>query len=430
MAHKSPLADLHDNAEALADLYGPPERGVKVVVTYGQFELEYASIRKACGLLDLPTRGLIEVDGADRETFLNRMLTQELKGFAPGQSRRSFWLNRKGRVDADLRLMNLGERYVVDVDVHAAARAVETLSAYVITEDVRISDVSDQWHRLAMHGPLSLDVLSRHARREDASAIGEVREGTCVAVLVACEDGRSRQAIVERCDQCGVIGLEVSVRVGDASAVYLALLRSAHENVPGHAGPNPRPMLRPIGWAAFNVARIEAGSAMYNIDFGPDSLPAETGVLDSRVSFKKGCYLGQEVVARMYSLGHPKQQLVGLKITDPAYRPGTTSAGDATADAEATFARCPETGSLVFAEPSPGAELGEPVGAVTSATLAPMLSREPIALAMVKWACVKPGTRLLVLAEGVLLPAEVRTGLSSLSRGSADGTTAPGGTQG
>jgi glycine cleavage system aminomethyltransferase T len=70
------------------------------------------------------------------------------------------------------------------------------------------------------------------------------------------------------------------------------------------------------------------------------------------------------------------------------------------------------------------------VGAVTSATLAPMLSREPIALAMVKWACVKPGTRLLVQAEGVLLPAEVRTGLSSLSRGTADGTTVPGGTQG
>lgn len=430
MAHTSPLAELHDNAEALADLYGPPESGVKVVMTYGQFELEYASIRKACGLLDLPTRGLIEVEGADRESFLNRMLTQEIKGFAPGQSRPSFWLNRKGRVDADLRLMNVGDRYLADVDVHAAGRAVQTLSAYVITEDVRIRDVSEQWHRLALHGPLALDVLSRHARREDGSAIGALNEGSCAAVLIACEDGRSRQAIVERCDQCGVIGLELSVRVGDARDIYLALLRSAHESVPGHAGPNSRPMLRPIGWAAFNVARIEAGTAMYNIDFGPDSLPAETGVLDSRVSFKKGCYLGQEVVARMHALGHPKQQLVGLNLTDPAYRPGTTSVGDATTDAESTFARCPETGSLVFAEPEPGAEVGEPVGAVTSATLAPMLSRQPIALAMVKWACVKPGTRLLVQAEDVLLPAEVRAALSSLPRGSAEGATLSGKTQG
>lgn len=132
----------------------------------------------------------------------------------------------------------------------------------------------------------------------------------------------------------------------------------------------------------------------------------------------------------MHALGHPKQQLVGLNLTDPAYRPGTTSVGDATTDAESTFARCPETGSLVFAEPEPGAEVGEPVGAVTSATLAPMLSRQPIALAMVKWACVKPGTRLLVQAEDVLLPAEVRAALSSLPRGSAEGATLSGKTQG
>src|SRR6185436_21150893 len=75
-------------------------------------------------------------------------------------------------------------------------------------------------------------------------------------------------------------------------------------------------LARRIGWHAYNIARLEAGWPIFNIDFGPDSLPHETGVLNDRVSFKKGCYLGQEVVARMQSLGHPKQRLVGLKAVE------------------------------------------------------------------------------------------------------------------
>src|SRR5439155_17574914 len=117
---------------------------------------------------------------------------------------------------------------------------------------------------------------------------------------------------------------------------------------------------RRIGWHAYNIARIEAGWPIFNIDFGPDSLPHETGVLEDRVSFKKGCYLGQEVVARMQSLGHPKQRLVGLKAKE-----WTTSGGEE---------GVPEEGTRVYAQ-ARGQEGGQPpevVGAVTSSAASPM----------------------------------------------------------
>ena len=104
LAAQSPILKLHERAEAMLESYGPPEASVTVVQTYGYVELEYAAVRKGCALFDLPMRGTVSVAGADRLAFLNRMVTQELKGWAPMTSKQSFWLNRKGRIDADLLL--------------------------------------------------------------------------------------------------------------------------------------------------------------------------------------------------------------------------------------------------------------------------------------------------------------------------------------
>src|SRR6185369_11554882 len=92
-----------------------------------------------------------------------RMLTQELKGFSAFQSRSSFWLSRKGRIDADLRLFALPDRVLMDLDVHAVERTVAGLSAYVISEDVMITDQTETMHRLSLHGPAARAVLARAA---------------------------------------------------------------------------------------------------------------------------------------------------------------------------------------------------------------------------------------------------------------------------
>ncbi len=140
---------------------------------------------------------------------------------------------------------------------------------------------------------------------------------------------------------------------------------------------------RGIGWVAFNTARIEAGTPLYHIDFGPDSLPGETGLLEDAVSFTKGCYLGQEIVARMKHLGHPKKIIVGLKCEDD---------------------RLPIAGSQIHEADAPG---GTIIGGITSSTLPPLLGGSAIALASMKWAKHHVGTIVSTPAEGAFVKATV-----------------------
>ncbi len=189
----------------------------------------------------------------------------------------------------------------------------------------------------------------------------------CKVVIVGGEE-----IVAVRRDQTGGPGFELTMRRAKAESVWDALLAA------GQTLGDGRSRVRPIGWHAFNIARIEAGTPLFNIDFGTDNLPHETGLLAHRVSFTKGCYLGQEIVARTEHLGRPKQALVGLR---PA-------------------------GDLL---PIAGADVvdaaGKTVGAVTSSTLSPMLGAVPIAFAMVRQAALEGALR--VAAEGELTDAVV-----------------------
>jgi folate-binding protein YgfZ len=421
MARKSPLMSMLAEAEASMAPYGPETNGehVLLVESFGELELEYAAIRKSCALIDQPHRGTIEITGPDRLGFLNRMLTQELKGLGPFRVRRSFWLNRKGRIDADIRLIDLPHRTLLDVDVHAVQRTVNGLSGYVITEDVTIRDVTEEYHRLALHGPTSmtlLQMLSSPTSGADASGppMQELPpDHVCVVQLCGHE------AVIDRDDATGDEGYEILVKANVAADVYSTLLDQGTD--PGAGAPEAlraslaptlgtRVKLRPAGWHAYNIARIENGRALYYVDFGPDSLPAETGVFDDRVSLTKGCYLGQEIVARMHSRGHPKQQLVAIRFQAAA------SASEGKLDVPQ-----PVSGAHVFLAAA-GAEAGkpeaavDPIGVVTSSTVAPLLGSRPVAFAQVKFEHTRPGTGVIVHAEGTRLTGEVQPTLRFVKR--------------
>lgn len=386
MARNSPLNAAHGAAGALDALYGPPERGIAVVQVYRSVGSEYAAIRRTGGalLLDQPQRATLEVRGADRIEFLNRMVTQELKTMAPLTQRRGFWLNRKGRIDGDLRLIETGETHDwggavwIDVDAHTAERVAATLGAFLFAEDVAITDRTEAMHRLALHGDGAAGVIDAASEVDAGRPARELADGQAASLRVA-----GRRVLVDRQDSCGVPGFELLMAVGDAESVYLALAREPKDMA--MEGDAIRALSEPPdgravrgAWHAYNIARIESGWPLFNLDFGHDSLPHETGVLADRVSFKKGCYLGQEVVARMESLGHPKQRLVALR---PAVGEEPV-AGD--------WAQ-PETGSPVMTGDDAGAEV---VGAVTSSTISPMLGSTPVCFAMVKYKHSAPGTVL------------------------------------
>lgn len=358
--------------------YGPAEQAecVEIAADIGAAASEYAAIRRGAGVMDSSQRGVLEVRGADRVAFLQRMVTQDLNGMVAGEVRESFWLNRKGRIEADLLLCECGECMRIDVDRFVAKGVTEQLQSFVFSEDVSLRDCSDDAGRLSIHGAAALRVLDE---------AGLATEGLQTNRRVIGGRIAERAVWCARRDQTGEVGVEVFCAISDLSSIWKALV---------DLGARTDSMVRPVGWSAFNVARIEAGTPLFLVDFGKQNLPHESGVLDRRVNFKKGCYLGQEVVARMQSLGKPKQVLRALRVQGEAI---------------------PMAGAQIFA---PGAEgggnIGECVGAVTSSAPAPMLGAAGIAFGMIRSAAAVAGGEVVIAAEGALARARIQETLSFL----------------
>ena len=419
MARISPLLDHHDAVGAILLPYGPSESGVRLVESFAPFGLEYAALRTAAALFDAPSRGLVRVCGSERIAFLQRMITGDLRGLLSWHSRRAFWLNRKGRIDADILAIDLPAGgspaiaaepcVLLELDIHVARHTLDTLSAFVIADDVTIDNLSDSTHQFQLHGPAALALLAAHSSPAAGPLLIELSDGQCCSIRIATPTGPI-EALVVRQDLTADIGLSIITSIAHAPAIYAAIsdLPAPPTQEGGALAPKTTPqdrLARRIGWHAFNVARMEAGTALFNLDFGPTSLPHETGTetLASRVSFTKGCYLGQEVVARMHALGHAKQRLVALDFPTVSTRPTDQ----------------PVTGSLVFATADTGQA---PVGAVTSSAISPMLGGKTIAFAMVKYVSSTPGCTLYVQPspEAALVPVTVRESLRFWNRPGID----------
>jgi aminomethyltransferase len=183
-------------------------------------------------------------------------------------------------------------------------------------------------------------------------------------------------AIVWRDDPTGTPGYQLIIPTESAATVWRELITRFGESQ--SLGKRP---LRPIGWAAFNATRIEAGRPLFGIDFDDSILPAETGPLFNRaVSLTKGCYLGQEIVARMHARQQVAKQIVGLKLDNDAL---------------------PMAGAKLFDDK------GNEIGGVTSSTLSPILSDIAIGIGYVKRPFIAAGTKIRVPAEGAVREAIV-----------------------
>jgi len=372
IGHDTPLRNLHEAYAAESDaavewlMYGVRDDGggppSEIVASFGAPEAEYASIRRAAGIMDRPERAVVRISGGERTDFLNRLLTQELKDLKAGVAREAFLIERTGRIIADLFLVETGDSIVIDVDRAQASEAISSLESFLFSEDVTIEDVSERVHRISIHGPRSLELLAVATSSDDPYLLAPL------ACRVDSLGGA--EVSIARRDQTGDIGVELFVPRDAVERVWSVLLHT--DNVLGEG----KRRVRPIGWHAYNVARIEGGTPLMNIDFGTTNLPHETGVLHQRVSFRKGCYPGQEIVARMESRGKSKQTLVGLRVSDDVL---------------------PVAGTQAFGPEEPS---GNPVGIVTSSADSPMLGAQPVAFAMIRTHHAEVGSDLILNADG------------------------------
>lgn len=385
--HNSPLHPLHEQREAFFLPYGDESSISMVVETFGDLDMEYAALRKGCVIFDENHFGTIEIKGAERLAFLNNMLTAKVDDLTPGTTRWSFWLNRKGRIDADLRLSESDDRMLVRVDRHLAAKTTQSLDAFLFAEDAEIKDASERVHRIAIHGPTAAHLLNK--------ALGA--ELTLEPMQNMAIEWDGHPALIERDDLCGEIGLCVCIDASAASPFYTRLLETAEQH--------PELKARPTGWMAINAARIESGHPQFNLDFGDSNLPVESGIINERVHFAKGCYLGQEVVARMHARGACARTVVAVRIENERITQDQTEIHQ------------PTTGSQVF---EVGKETETPIGIVTSSTISPMLGAIPVCFAMVKSGYETAGTELTISAEGAMVKGIVQDRLAFWSKAGSD----------
>ncbi|MFG0299255.1 MAG: YgfZ/GcvT domain-containing protein [Phycisphaerales bacterium JB047] len=382
----SPVHESHEQRDAFFLPYGTDESTSAVVETFGDLDMEYAALRKGCVIFDETHMGTIEITGSERLPFLNNMLTAKVDDLKPGMGRKSFWLNRKGRIDADLRLAEFEDRMLIRVDRHLAQQSAKALDAFIFAEDTQIADASHKYHRFSIHGPTAAGLIS--SVFSNTNSVDDLTQDQNTTVTF-----QDHTIMVERDDLCAEPGLAITIPIDQTKAIYEALLAAAEEA--------PQLKARPTGWMALNAARIEAGHPLFNLDFGDSSLPVESGIIEERVNFTKGCYLGQEVVARMHARGAGARKVVAVRIEDQRITP------------EHTEILQPTTGSQIFPV---GQENESAVGVVTSSTISPMLGAIPICFAMIKTGHNEPGTSLRISAEGTFVTGTVQEKLAFWSK--------------
>ena len=249
------------------------------------------ALRSGAAYSTLDDRALLVARGEDRATFLHGMLSNEVAALGPGEGTRALLLTEQGRVTADLRVYVLDDRVWLDVPASARDDVRSALERFIVADDVELED--DAAVGVAIRGPESPAVLARVAG-DDCAALDPSQH--CAASI---GDAVVR---VSRVDDLGGVAFHAWVERNAAAALEEAISGAGATL----AGP-----------AAVEVQRIASGEGRLGYEFGLDTLAPEVPSLESAISYKKGCYLGQEVVERVAARGKVNWKVVPLVADDP-----------------------------------------------------------------------------------------------------------------
>lgn len=340
--------------------------------SFGSPEAEYAALRKRVGIFPAGHRARLDLEGKDTLDLLQRLCAQQLNSLEAGDVIRAPFLDGKGNILADCLIGRLPQdRWWIDTwadDLSALANLIERSH---FSEDCRWQSADAVCFGLL--GPAAHPLLQAALpEASTAEPLGQMR----------CEAWNNH--LCARADAGNHTRLWFWMPAADAPAWFTRLckLTGWSPETPDEASQPTSAQLRgrPVGWEAFNTARVEDHDVAYHIDFGPDNVPAEAGpaYFDAAISTDKGCYPGQEAVLRMHNLGHPKKLLVKLKVQGD--HPPLAGTPILLADPEACRT----------------APRGGVIGAITSSCLSPLAGATPIAIGMIKWGKHTVGTDVRV----------------------------------
>jgi tRNA-modifying protein YgfZ len=293
-----------------------------------ELDAQYRQLREEAGLLERHDRGLIAVTGPDGAEYLQGQLTNDVEALAVGEGQYAALLDRKGHMQTDMRVLRPGaEEILVETEAAALPIALKHLTMYSVGRDVAVADLSPERTILSLLGPRSAEVAGSPPLPEDA----------CEQVTVA---GTEALAVGTRA------GIDLICAAAEAERLAAALREA------GAADVSPE---------AVELLRIEAGVPRFGAEMGSETMPAEAGIVERAVSFTKGCYIGQETVARLHYKGKPNRHLRGLRLSAAAEPGAPLLLGEKEVGRLGGAAVSPALGPIGLAilrrEAEPGAEL-------------------------------------------------------------------------
>lgn len=276
--------------------------GWEVPAHYGDVAAEHRAVRQAVGIADLSHRGKIRVTGDDRVKWLQSIISNDILPLTPGQGRYSSFLTHKGKMLTYFRLYMQTDAVMLEDVGEIGETTFQALRKFLLYgTKAKMENCAESWGLLLVSGPKTGQVIQ--------SAFGvDVTDLKPVNFVTAQIGGT--HALVLRTEETGEIDIEILLPATGLLPAWTALLEAgAKYNI------------KPVGTHAREALRIEAGIPKAGPDLNEDIVPPEANLEGKAFSLSKGCYPGQEVVARMDTYGSVRRHLVGLVLKDAAIPP-------------------------------------------------------------------------------------------------------------
>jgi len=329
--------------------------------------LRQARLQRGAGAIDLSSRGRIFVGGSEAVQFLNGLITNDMKTLAEGTWMPAAFPTVQGRLVASVRVVRLKDEttdenvcpvFLIDTEAVTHERVLKTIERFTLAGDFRVSDITSETALISVQGKNAVDVVQSVL---GAEAVGQPANG--VTNISWRQPQVTGDVTVIRASHTAEDGFDLVVKADQAGSLWSALQDAD---------------ARPVGYDAFDILRIEAGLPRYGVDMDDTNVVTETA-LDDAVSYTKGCYVGQEIIARIKYRGHVAKKLAGL-VFDQAVKVEANSTIKSTDDKD--------------------------IGRVTSVAYSPHLGRT-IALGYLKYDYLAAGTNVKINSGAEEFQAEV-----------------------
>jgi tRNA-modifying protein YgfZ len=299
------------------------------VTTHAAADAEYLAATTSAGLLDRSQQGKLALTGADAKEFLQGQVSNDVVALTPGAGCYATLLTPKGKMLADLRILDAGHELLLDTERVALQELFNVIRRFSLGYDVALHKRTLECGLLSLLGPES-------ARVAGADALGDEEHAHLV---VAVGSARARAIRTE-------LGVDLLCDAADTQALAAALTQAG---------------ATPISPRTADTVRVERGRPVYGVDLDDTVIPQEADLNARAVSFTKGCYVGQETVARLYYRGKPNRHLRGLRLSTPVGTGAEITFGDRVVGRLGSVAESPSLGPVALAivrrEAPPGSQV-------------------------------------------------------------------------